>query len=123
LTALCDRVFTGMVDRFNQMVRPGAFTAGEFMSEGSSIVVASPTDNFSRGIERSGPGDRKRFSRPVHLEFVQAERELSRSNTTTPTRRHPDRGLRVKQVELHNGLIRLTKKKPARREPCRSLSI
>jgi len=41
---------------------------------------------------------------------VQAERELSRSNTTTPTRRHPDRGLRVKQVELHNGLIRLTKK-------------
>lgn len=27
-----------------------------------------------------------------------------------PTRRHPDRGLRVKQVELHNGLIRLTTK-------------
>jgi integrase len=27
-----------------------------------------------------------------------------------PTRRHPDRGLRVRQVELHNGLIRLTTK-------------
>jgi hypothetical protein len=34
----------------------------------------------------------------------------NRRSELIPTRRHPERGLRVKQVELHNGLIRLNTK-------------
>jgi len=45
-----------MVDRFNEMVRRRAFTAGRFMSEGSSIVVASHlTDNLPAASNVADP--------------------------------------------------------------------